>query len=84
MRFAKVKVFSWNVCTQHFFVKQARSWSTCKSVCKIVSSVQFDFLYPSLDSSIGSTWALHLGGPGSNPGKGDNFSMKISNQFIQI
>ena len=34
---------------------------------------------PSQNSSVGSKSAWYRGGPGSNPGKGENFSMKISN-----
>ena len=37
---------------------------------------------PSVDSSIGSVSAWYLGG--SNPGKGENFTVKISNRFIRI
>ena len=40
--------------------------------------------YPSQDSSIGSISAWYRGGPGSNPGKGENFSVKISNWIVRI
>ena len=39
---------------------------------------------PSQDSSIGCISAWHRGGPGSNPGKGENFSGKISNWIVRI
>ena len=42
------------------------------------------FINPSQDSSIGSILAWYQGGPGSNPSKGENFSVKISNWFIWI
>ena len=41
--------------------------------------IDFEIYNPSQDSSIGSISAWYRGGPGSNPGKGENFSVKISN-----
>ena len=39
---------------------------------------------PSQDSSIGSILAWNQGVPGSNPGKGENLSVKISNWIVRI
>ena len=41
-------------------------------------------LNPSQDSSIGSVSACSREVPGSNPGKGENFSVKISNWIVRI
>ena len=59
--------------TLHLTIRPSEQWNVMPLI------PDFGGPYPSQDSSIGSILAWYWGGLGSNPGKGANFSVKISN-----